>query len=77
MVSLAVDLLLVDALRRGVGSQQVLHDADQEAAGAAGRVADGLGRLRVQHLHHQVDDVARRAELAVDAGRGELASRYS
>ena len=28
--------------------------------------------LRVEHLHHQADDVARGAELAVDAGGGEL-----
>ena len=44
-LGVAVDLLLVGPLRRGVGAQQVFHDADQEAAGAAGRIGDGLGRL--------------------------------
>ena len=37
--------------------------------------ADRLGRLGVEHLDHQPDDVARGAELAVDAGGGELAEQ--
>jgi hypothetical protein len=47
--------------------------ATRKPAGAAGRVADDvLGRGRGQ-LHHQLDDVARRAELAVLPGAGDLA----
>ena len=34
-----------------------------------------LGRLRLEQLHHEADDVPRRAELAVDAGRGQLAEQ--
>ncbi len=47
---------------------------DQHAAGAAGRVVDALARLRVEHLHHQVDDGAVGVELlrGVAAVVGEL-----
>lgn len=57
----------------GVLLAQVLARGHQEAAGAAGRVADGVLRRRGRQLHHQLDDVARRAELAVLAGRRDLA----
>jgi hypothetical protein len=40
---------------------------------AAGRVADDVGGLRRGQLDHQPDDVARRAELAVLPGAGDLA----
>ena len=50
-------------------------DAHEEAAGAAGGVADDVGGLRLDEIDHQADDVARGAELAVDAGRGELAEQ--
>ena len=47
----------------------------RKPAGAARGVADGLGRLRVEHIHHEADDVPRRAELAVDAGGRQLAEQ--
>lgn len=50
-------------LGRGVIFQQILHRLDKEAAGAAGRIADHVGGLWFQHIDHQPDDVARRAEL--------------
>ncbi len=52
---------------------QVLAGRDQEARGAAGRVADDVGGLRRGELHHQPDDMARSAELAVLPGGGDLA----
>ena len=64
-----------DALGRGVLLQQVLHHADQEARRAAGRVADDLVGLRLDQIDHEPDDVPGRAELAVDAGRGQLAEQ--
>jgi hypothetical protein len=56
-----------------VALAQVLARRHQEAAGAAGRVADHVGRLRRGQFDHQPDDVARRAELAVLPGAGDLA----
>ena len=54
-------------------STQVLRGGDEEARRAAGRIADHvLGRGR-GHVHHQLDDVARGAELAVLPGGGDLA----
>ena len=49
----------------GVVMAQVLASCDQEAGSAAGRVADDIGRGGRDHLHHELDDVARRPELAV------------
>jgi len=53
----------------GVELLQEIHQAVQRAhgerAGAAGGIEDGLARFRLQQLHHEADDVARRAELAV------------
>ena len=51
------------ALGVGVGPEDVLVGRDQEPGGAAGRVEHGLGLLRVDDLDHEVDDVARGAEL--------------
>ena len=51
--------------------QDVLVGRDQEPRGAAGRVEHGLGLLRVDDLHHEVDDVARGAELPRVALRAE------
>ena len=51
---------------------QVLAHRHQKACGAAGRVADEVGSLRRGHLDHQLDDVARRTELTVLPGRGDL-----
>ena len=51
---------------------QVFPRRHQKARGAAGRVADDLVRAGVHELHHHADDVAGGAELAVDAGGGDL-----
>ena len=51
---------------------QVLAGLEQEAAGAAGRIADDVLRRRRGHLHHEVDNVARCAELPVCPGAGDL-----
>jgi uncharacterized protein YcfJ len=63
--------VLMQRLGRGVGAVQVFHAARQEAGGAAGRIAEGFVGPEVDHGDHQVDDVARRAELAVDARGGQ------
>ena len=58
----------------GVGLEDVLVGRDQESGGAAGRVEHGLGLLRVDDLDHEIDDVARGAELpgvALGAEHGE------
>ena len=57
----------------GVVLAQVLAGGHEEAAGAARRIADHVLRRRRGHLDHQPDDVARRAELAVLPGGGDLA----
>ena len=57
----------------GWRSRRYSPGRDEEARRAAGRVADHVGRLRRRHLDHQPDDVARRAELAVLPGGGDLA----
>ena len=52
----------------------MLVGGDQESGGAAGRVKHGLVLLRVDDLDHEIDDVARRAELpgiALRAQHGE------
>ena len=59
----------------GMHPVEVFHGAGQETGGAAGRVTDDIGGLRVDQFHHGVDDVARGAELAVDAGGGEFAEQ--
>ena len=56
-----------------VALAQVLARRDQEARRTAGRVADDVGGLGRGQLHHQPDDVARRAELPVLSGGGDLA----
>jgi hypothetical protein len=52
---------------------QILPGNHQEAAGAAGRVADDVFGGRRHQLDHQPDDVPRGAELAVLPGAGNLA----
>ena len=47
---------------------QVLARCDEEAGRAAGGVADDLVRLGVHQLDHHFDNMARRAELTVQAG---------
>ena len=51
---------------------EIFARRDQEAAGAAGGIADHVLRTRRHHLDHQRDDVARGAELAVLAGGRDL-----
>ena len=51
---------------------EIIADRHEEAGGAAGRVADDIVGLRLHQLHHHADDVPGRAELAVDACRGDL-----
>ena len=52
---------------------QMFPRGNQKAAGAACGIADDVLRRRRGQLDHQLDDVARRAELAVLAGAGNLA----
>ena len=59
----------------GVLPQDVGEGGDEEAGRAARGVADALARLRVHEGDDQVDDVPRRAELAVRAGGRELAQQ--
>ena len=76
----AVERALVKvAARRGVlvdgvavVVHQVLRRGNEEARRTAGWVADHVLRSGGGHVHHQTDDVARRAELAVLSGGGDL-----
>jgi hypothetical protein len=52
---------------------QHLARRHQKPRRAARRVADHVFGLRRGEFHHQADDVARRAELAVLPGAGDLA----
>lgn len=67
------------AIELGVGEEvgvmhaQILARDHQKAAGSGRWIADDVLRRRRGHLHHELDDVARRAELAVLAGARELA----
>ena len=63
--------VLVDAV--AVVLDEMLGGRDEEAGGAASRVADDVLRGGCGHVHHQPDDVARRAELPVLPGGGDLA----
>ena len=54
----------------------VLIGAQQKAAGAAGRVGDLVAQLRLHQIGHQLDDVARGAELAVFAGGGDFGQQH-
>ncbi|MNR06658.1 hypothetical protein D3C85_1227390 [compost metagenome] len=64
-----------NACLAGVHAVEVFHGAGKEARRAAGGVADHVCWLRGDQLDHGVDDVARSAELAIDAGGGELAQQ--
>jgi hypothetical protein len=75
----AVEQALVEVLpqlvvleQRGMMFAQIFAGGDQEAASADRRVADHVLGLGLHQLDHRRDDVARRAELAVLAGRGDL-----
>ena len=64
--------------QRGFGcvcSQDMLKGGNQKARRAAGRIADALAGLGVDHVNNHVDDVARGAELAVRAGHGDFAEQ--
>ncbi len=50
---------------RGVGREDVLEGADEEAARAAGGIKDALPRLRIEAGDDEINDVTRCAELAV------------
>ena len=63
--------VLVDAV--AVVLDEMLGGRDEEAGRAAGRIADDVLRGGRGHVHHQPDDVARRAELPVLPGGGDLA----
>ena len=60
------------AAQRRVVVAQIFAGRDEKAAGAGRRIADRVPRPRRHHLDHQRDDVARRAELAVLPGAGDL-----
>ncbi len=57
----------------GMPLAQRFADGHQKPAGSAGRIADDVRGLGLNHLHHQPDDVARRAKLPVLPGGGDLA----
>ena len=63
------------ALGVGVGAEDVLVGGDEEARGPAGRIENGLVFLRVDDLDHEIDDVARSAELSGIALRAEDAEQ--
>ena len=71
VVEVLAQLRVVQQL--GVALAQVLARRDQEARGTASRVADDVGGLGRGELHHEPDDVARRAELPVLSGGGDHA----
>ncbi len=52
---------------------QVFARGDEEAGSAASGIANDVFRLRRDHLDHELNDVARGAELAVLPGAGDLA----
>ena len=71
MVEVLTQLRVTEHLR--VVFAQVFAHRHREAAGAAGRIHHHIARRGLGHRHHQLDDVARCAELAVGAGSGQLA----
>jgi hypothetical protein len=58
--------------RLGVAGTDVLASGDEVAGGAARGVTDDIGWRRCRHLYHELDDVARRTELAVLPSRCDL-----
>ena len=64
-----------DELRCRVSLAQVFHYCHQKASRAASWVANCFRWLRVNKLHHKLDDVVRRAKLAMYAYRGKLAQQ--
>ena len=70
MMEVAREFCVAKDLRMALA--QILARGDKKTGRAAGRIADHVARLRRDHLDHQPDDVARRAELAVLTGAGDL-----
>jgi hypothetical protein len=71
MVEVLAQLRITENFR--VVLAQVLAHRHREAAGATGRIHHHIAWGGLGHCHHQLDDVAGRAELAVGAGGGQLA----
>ena len=63
--------VLVDGF--AVVGVEILGRGDEESGGAAGGIADLVLGRGGGHVHHQADDVARAAELAVLPGAGDFA----
>src|SRR6516164_382651 len=72
LVDLAVTFLAQYSVRRSMSLKQVVDGANEKTPGAACGIGNQVAWLRVQHAHHEIDDVTRRPKLAVDAGRSEL-----
>ena len=70
MVKVLAQLRVVQQV--GVALTQVFVRHDEKARRTAGRVADDVGGRGRREFHHQPDDVARGAELAVLPGGGDL-----
>ena len=51
--------------RRSVFRENVLVTRNEKSPGAACGIEDAITRLRVETRHHEINDVARRAELTV------------
>ena len=62
--------VLVDGF--AVVGVEILGGGDEESGGAAGGIADLVLGRGGGHVHHQLDDVARAAELAVLPGAGDF-----
>src|SRR3546814_16848055 len=67
--------VLVD--RFAVVRIEIFGSRHQEASGAAGGIADGVGRPGRHHLHHQFDAVARGAQWPVLPGQAHFAEKVS
>jgi hypothetical protein len=70
-MEMSAQFRVVQQLRMALA--QVLARRDEEARRTAGRVANHVRGLRRGQLHHQSDDVPRRAELPVLPRAGDLA----
>ncbi len=61
----------------GMPLAQRFADCHKKTAGSTGWVANDVRGLGLNHLHHQPDDVARRAELSILPAEATLPSMYS